>query len=162
MENASKALIMAAGLLVSLLIISLAVFLYSDFSDKIRLQNEELEQEEISKFNGKYFAYKNQENLSYYDIINIYKMAKQDQKKYEIAPITVKINGNEISGDLNTSSTDDVFNTGSDANYMKNGSVSVSGSGGLTPVTLLKKYRCYAIGIDTQTGRVNYIEFHSI
>ena len=64
MENASKALIMAAGVLIGVLIISLAVYLFVSFgktSEGIHTQNAK---KQIDQFNAKFTSY---ENNKYYD-----------------------------------------------------------------------------------------------
>lgn len=58
MENATKALTMAAGILIALIIISLLVIMFTRISSvqKANLSNEEARQ--IAEFNGKYTKYK--------------------------------------------------------------------------------------------------------
>lgn len=82
MENASKALIMAAGVLIGILIISLAVYLFVDFgstSAEINAQNAE---KQITQFNSKFTSYADKE-LTIYDVITVVNYAKENNKYYD-------------------------------------------------------------------------------
>ena len=54
MENASKALIMAGGVLIGILIISLAVYLFADFGSTSAQINAQNSQKQITEFNSKF------------------------------------------------------------------------------------------------------------
>lgn len=56
MENASKALIMAGAILIAIVIISLAILIFSNFSGAVK-ENTDLTDQEISQFNGKIIPY---------------------------------------------------------------------------------------------------------
>ena len=57
MENASKALLMAGGVLIGVLIISLAVYLFADFGSTSAEVNAQNAQKQITAFNSKFTAY---------------------------------------------------------------------------------------------------------
>lgn len=100
MENASKALVMAAGVLIGVLIISLGVYLFVDFgstSAEINAQNAE---KQITQFNSKFTSYADKE-LTIYDVITVVNYAKENNEYYEgLAEyqITVKL-ANDILTD---------------------------------------------------------------
>ena len=51
MENASKALLMAAGVLIGVLILSLAVYLFANFGTASAEIHKQKDMNEINKFN---------------------------------------------------------------------------------------------------------------
>ena len=54
MENASKALLMAAGVLIGILILSLAVFLFANFGSASAEINRQNEIKRINEFNAQF------------------------------------------------------------------------------------------------------------
>ena len=56
MENASKALIMAGAVLLALLIISLGVMIYNNYSKTVA-ENSDLSEQEITSLNSKILPY---------------------------------------------------------------------------------------------------------
>ena len=61
MENASKALIMAGGILVGVLVLSLMVYLFADFGSTSAQINAQNKQNQLSQFNSKFTAYEDKE-----------------------------------------------------------------------------------------------------
>ena len=83
MENASNALIMAAGVLIGILILSLAVFLFSDFGATTREINSKMEEKQLSEYNAQYTVYVGREDVTIYDIITIVNLAKENNNYYK-------------------------------------------------------------------------------
>ena len=89
MENASKALLIAAGVLVGILVMSLGVYLFMDFGSKTAEVNKQNEQKQLSAFNSQftsYTAYKDKDDnwkITIYDIITLRGKAKENNEKYE-------------------------------------------------------------------------------
>lgn len=85
MENASRALTMAAGVLIGVLIISLAVYLFVDFGTTSAEINKQNEKQKIVQFNSKFTSYEDTEGRTWtiYDIITIAKYAKENNEYYE-------------------------------------------------------------------------------
>ena len=71
MENASKALLMAAGILMGILVLSLIVYIYATFSDNTQKNIKQMELNYLTAFNSKYLSYDGREDLTYYDIANV-------------------------------------------------------------------------------------------
>ena len=65
MENASKALIMAGGVLIGVLIISLAVYLFVSFGQTSAEINSQNAQKQISQFNSQFTSYEGNNQLQY-------------------------------------------------------------------------------------------------
>lgn len=83
MENASKALLMVAGVLVGVMILSLGVYLFSVFGDSSTEINRRLEQAQIDEFNSQFTKYANKSDLTIHDIVTVANLAKSNNANYE-------------------------------------------------------------------------------
>lgn len=83
MENASKALIMAAEILIGVLILSLAVYLFTSFGTTSAEINQRNAEQQLVQFNTQYTAYADKESLTIYDIITIANSAKENNNTYK-------------------------------------------------------------------------------
>lgn len=83
MENASKALIMAAGVLIGILILSLAAYLYMDFGTSASQVNSQVKEQQMAQFNNKFTSYEGQEGLTIYDVITVASYAYENNSYYE-------------------------------------------------------------------------------
>ena len=63
MENASNALIIAGGVLIGVLIISLAVYLFVDFGSTSAEINKKTEQQQLIYYNSKFTSYDDKKDL---------------------------------------------------------------------------------------------------
>lgn len=84
MENASKALLMAAGVLIGLLIISLAVFLFFDFASTSGRLHEQIRNDQINQFNAQFTSYEGKEGITFYDIITVTNLAKDSNNAKQL------------------------------------------------------------------------------
>ena len=100
MENASKALIMAGGMLLAILIVSLLVYAWSLFSKYQSSQDDLTDIEDTAKFNEQFTNYQ-RDNVKGYDILSLankvtdynYRKSKSDRTNDEnYVPITIVIN----------------------------------------------------------------------
>lgn len=108
MENASKALIMAAGVLIGILILSLAIYLVASFggtSAEIHKQNEE---QQIEQFNSQFTYYVGKNDNTIYEVVTVANLATENNRYYEFPKrhqqangrdtyISVKLNNRDIS-----------------------------------------------------------------
>ena len=149
MENASKALIMAGGVLIGILILSLAAYLFVDFgstSAEIHRQNEE---KQITEFNSKFTAYleykDRNENwqITIYDIITLVGYAKENNKYYD------GVNDEQIDVKIGNTSILNMIDTYLINNYGY-ADADVNGT--------LKKYSCSSIEYNIR-GKVRSITF---
>lgn len=83
MENASKALIMAAGILVGLLILALAVYLTLQFGAFTSSHYEQVSENEINTFNSNFLKYVGREDILIHDIVSLATFAKETNNKYD-------------------------------------------------------------------------------
>lgn len=90
MENASKALLIAGGVLIAILIVSVLVVTLNIVNSNQRTREKTLATEQLAEFNQKYEAY-NKKALRGTDIITLKNMAKSEGNA-----VTVKVtNGTE-------------------------------------------------------------------
>ena len=83
MENASKALIMAAGILIGLLILSLTVYLFASFGTTSAQIHRENEQRQIDQFNIQFTSYVGKEGITIYDVVTLANLATETNIYYE-------------------------------------------------------------------------------
>lgn len=83
MENASKALIMAAGVLIGILILSLAVFLFADFSATSKGIYSQIEESQLTQYNAQYTIYSGRDDVTIYEIISLANLAKDNNEYYK-------------------------------------------------------------------------------
>ena len=101
MENASKALLMAASVLIGMIILTMGVYLYTTIGAYVRESQEQIERETINKFNVQFYNYLSEENeiFSFQEIVTIANVAYENNYKYELpttkdsAEIVKKYNG---------------------------------------------------------------------
>lgn len=99
MENAAKALTMAAEILIAILILTLAVYAFVFYSDiAITYEKTQIEQE-IQKFNSQFTKYIGQDDIRIQEIVTLVHIAQdynrsidaQSDKKYDDEKIDVEI-----------------------------------------------------------------------
>ena len=154
MENASKALIMAAGILIAIMILSLAVYLvvtFGSFSANVHKQNE---QNEIQAFNAQFLAYQNMDDVTIHDIVTVANYARENNAKYELNPsnrdnkntyyVSVKIGNNDYVEAFNKNSLDEKIKQDLKVVQYNDGN--------------LPTYNC-VVNISEVTGRVYNVSF---
>lgn len=88
MENATKALLMAAGILITIVVLSLAIFAYGRVSDYYQTKQRNLSQEQIAAFNNEFTVY-NRDDVSGFEMVSLINKA-------------IDFNQNEVFGASNT------------------------------------------------------------
>lgn len=155
MENASKALIMAGGILIGLLIISLAVYLFVDFGKTAADINDQNADQQIVEFNSRFTQYESYKDdagnwkTTIYDIISLAGYAKENNEYYKESSdeqISVNIVGNPPKNNIQQLSDYKSFMS----QYMYDGSG-----------TTLKKFSCVSILYNTR-GKVKSINFKTV
>ena len=82
MENASKALIMAAEILIGVIIISIGVALFTIFSGYSKETVEEIAETQIAEFNSNFLKYEGHA-VTAHEIITVANYARQNNMKYD-------------------------------------------------------------------------------
>ena len=88
MENASKALLMAAGVLIGILILSLAVFLFSNFGAASAEAHKQNEENQIQQFNVQFTAYQGRTDITIHDIVTVANLAKSTNQSFGLTEQT--------------------------------------------------------------------------
>lgn len=154
MENASKALLVAAGVLMGVVILSLAAYLFVTFSSSADDVKSEIANNQLNKFNSQFLAYEQREDLTVYDILTAVNLAENNNKYYQLEPgdtnyITVKVDNSVVN-------STDIEKKIKPESLEKEGEMKEDNLGGKS----LKNYRCNVLLSDI-TGRVNAVNFSS-
>ncbi len=142
MENASKALIMAGGVLIGVLIISLAVYLFVSFGQTSAEINSENSQKQLSQFNAKFTSYEGRNDITIYEILTVASYANENNEYYKDGDSNYLIQ--VICNNINVANSAGV-------NRLK-GEIKTQQQSGL------KSYKCSGISYN-KNGRVNKITF---
>ena len=87
MENASRALLIAGSVLIGVIILSAAVFTYTNFTSLSREREQVLETEQLAKYNMQWESY-NRNDLKGVDVISVYNKAMDTNEKYKYEGVT--------------------------------------------------------------------------
>lgn len=83
MENATNALLMAGGVLIGILILSLAVYLFTTFGGTASKVNEQNIQVQLTQFNEKFTKYEGISTNTIYDVITVAGLARENNLYYD-------------------------------------------------------------------------------
>lgn len=128
MENASKALMFAGTILITLMVISAVVFMYRDLTSVKRQESENQKVEEISEFNKSFESYekdlKGAQIFSLANKITDYntKYVQNMDEGYEAITLNVKVGGEIKNAQYYTNlqtSVDTIMNTYQSSNYLE-------------------------------------------
>ena len=161
MENATKALIISAGVLISMIVLSLGVYLYSAVGTYVKQSHENIERQSIEKFNTQFYNYMSDENevFSFQDVITVANIAYENNFKYNLS-----ISEFDIS-DLGKNNYVQVLaECNIDDNNTKKINLENYVGKNKDLIELLKKnynynYRCVEVLTSTETQRVYSIKF---
>lgn len=84
MENATKALLIAGTVLIAIIMVSVAVYLYSLYSDQAEQYSETITATELQKFNSKFDVYVGRENITAQEIVSVVNLAKEYDNQIQI------------------------------------------------------------------------------
>ena len=101
MEDASKALLISAGVLIGILILSLGVYLYYSLGTYITVNQETMNKNELNQFNTQFIKYINYEestgtievskiefDLTIHDVVTVANLAYENNRKYNMTSLT--------------------------------------------------------------------------
>ena len=158
MENASKALIIAAEVLIGVMVLTLGVYLYVSFSQTANEVVEKTAEQQLIQFNTQYTVYEDRDNLTIYDVINVINLAKEnnidiENNESDIRFIKVNITNANIAGstvitDCQNDDKKELINQ-----LLRKDIDSITEASPKLPT-----YTCKQIGYNTD-GRVNLIHF---
>ena len=87
MENATKALLIASGVMIGIMILSLGLYLYSELGTYVDSSTEEIQLNKLTQFNEQFLKYDGITNATMQDIITVTNIAYENNKKYELTDI---------------------------------------------------------------------------
>lgn len=93
MENAAKALIIAGGGLLLVLVLTLAMFIFKRMATQTSSFYREMSDSERFEYNQKFFNYES-ENLRIQDVVTLINLVKDANEKQR-APVTIKVSFGE-------------------------------------------------------------------
>lgn len=99
MENASKALIMAASVLLGLMIMSVGVALFNSFGSFSREITSEIERTQIAEFNNQFLKYYGEETI-FNEEANRYEIQKVKVTAHDIVTLTNLAKKNNIENEV--------------------------------------------------------------
>ena len=170
MENATRAFIMAAGVLLGVLILSLGIYLFSIFGQYSANAYETMEKNQITQFNSQFFKYYGNTTYNYvnengkeetvtnpikctaHDIISIVNLAQQNNTEFELI-------NEEKASDQTRYIQVDIGKNKKNQNIEKwSETVKID----FLKENANKNYKCSAVLTNSVTKRVNYIRFEEI
>ena len=110
MENATKALLIAAGVLITIIVITIGVVLYQTFSSQTKGYSQTIETSEIQKFNSNYLIYIGRQNITAQEIVSTVNRAKEYNDIISIKVIT-------RNGEININDSESFLSTYSDKTF---------------------------------------------
>lgn len=84
MENASKALLMAGGVLLAILVITIFVGLKSSFDNTAQSYTDRLDAQELQKYNSNFETYEYRTDITAQEIVTLINFAKQKEQGTQI------------------------------------------------------------------------------
>lgn len=90
MENASKALLIAAGMLLVVLVLTFMIMVFTRMASQTSDIYANLEQSDIDEFNQKFFKYEYKKELTIQDVVSIINLAKESNEKGKM-PVKVEV-----------------------------------------------------------------------
>ena len=147
MENASKALLMAASVLIGTIILTMAVYLYASFSGSAQEIGKQMEEGQVQQFNNKFTSYVDKSGtLTIYDVVTVANLAKDNNGYYGLTEpndnnFYIQVNCNGIGDKLERMSNLDNLLYSQKDSYSQ-----------------LYRYNC-EVKYNSNTGRVNIVNF---
>ena len=92
MENATRAMLISAGVLMAILIMSVMIYVFSSMGGQASGLYDTFEQKDIDRFNYQFLKYENKDKLKIQDVVSIINTAKDNNENSRM-PVTVTVNG---------------------------------------------------------------------
>lgn len=125
MENAVKALLIAAGVLMGMMIVSIGVSLYTSLSEYVESTQNEIAMTELQQFNDQFFKYINYNDstrtteftITIQDVVTAANTARENNKFYDLSEykdgsyyVIVKLNGTALENIITSNSAEILLN----------------------------------------------------
>lgn len=150
MENAAKALGIAASILIGLLLLALLIFAYTRFTRISQQEEQNKKNEQTTEFNKRYLAY-DKKNITGNKVISLCNMAEENNIKYEgIDDYQINITVNNSEDGINSFNSDSYHEKSSDEKDK------------LRETIKSKKYNCVDVQYGGRDGRISSMSFEEI
>lgn len=159
MENASKALLMAAAVLVGVMILSLGVYLFSIFGNFGGQISDRLEQKQIDEFNSQFYKYENSQEVRIHDIISVANLARQyniDNDFLDTSVYYIKVNIDGIGTE--GKNLESISKESKKTSLIDKYSLKLDNTGAMKP----QYFKCTSVKINDISKIVNSITFEII
>lgn len=140
MENASKALLIAGGVLIAILLLTLFTYLFRQMSENTSSIYETLEKSEIAEFNQQFLNYEGRGNipgstpLTVQDVATLINLAQDSSKNSKfLTTVQILYRGNNLASNQNY------------VTWLKDN------------LTSSLTYNCTEVHVDTSTLLVDYV-----
>lgn len=164
MENASQALIIAAGILIGVIILSMAVYLFNVFGGYAENVQSKIDENAVTQFNNKFLKYAGLKDLTIQDVITVKNYALETNEEYgNYNPLSNECRAGENNEyiDVYYARTKTLAHlesalilTADDEELLKEEMQKISNDG--------KKYNRFTceVEINSKTGKVNKVYFY--
>lgn len=149
---------MAAGVLIGVIIITIAVYLFTTLGNTSSEVYSKVEQEKIDKFNNQFLNMMDQLIVQLHDIVSIANLAKNNNEYYELTEgsgYNYYVNVNVIGQKNNLERESEEYYT----NFIENNSTIRIAEEGQKEEIKIKCFKCTNIKISNITSRVYEIDF---
>lgn len=100
MENASNALLIGGGILIAMLILSIGVYLFTNYSDLSASYERTMETTEIQKFNEKFLKFEGRQDITIQEIVSLANFVREYNKENGTSIVVLLQNQNtNLAGD---------------------------------------------------------------
>ena len=86
MDNASKALIIAGGMLIAIMVASLFVYLFASYGSYAENMYDRINERQITEANNEYTKYEGSDENTIYDVVSVINKAKDNNKSLNLNP----------------------------------------------------------------------------
>lgn len=162
MENASKALVIAGGVLIGIIILGLLIYMVNNLSSISTAQEKAKEAEQIAEFNKVYESY-DKKKLRGSEVVSVINRAIDNNKKNNNSRIDVYVKiikdlVNEGGDGLRAKSSYYVFTNRDSGTY--NGIIQDTTQNGKRHAFMINRtFECTSITYNPQNGKANGIYF---
>lgn len=169
MENASKALTIAASVLLGLMIVSVGVVLFKSFGGFSREINTEIQKKQIAEFNTQFLKYEGQSfnsetkqneiiKITTHDIVTLANLAQKNNIEYELTNQAQSKKKNENTYYVQINLEDGTSTNRNLEKWTEKELTNFIQENNMTQNNKMKYYYINDIIISNITGRVTYVE----
>ena len=83
METPSKAVLMSGSVLLAIMVISLAMYLFANFYQETSQIEGNVEESQIMQFNNQFTKYEGNNQVTIYEVLSMANLATQNNKQYQ-------------------------------------------------------------------------------